>query len=187
MNSELMLEKQKEDQVFMMKLYDWMTIHYMEHKLDVNEILTELEMNLADFEDNIKRITGMTPKEYIYDFRLSKARDLLVNTNDSLEDIARIIGFKTMGKFEMLFQHKTGKKKKKKSINFAPRIKNKGPSWFDRDTHQITLKTGLSSLVNGGPLSKHTSFMPVDYKDGEHPQPVIKEFSSHHPGGPILF
>lgn len=108
MNSELMLEKQKEDQVFMMKLYDWMTIHYMEHKLDVNEILTELEMNLADFEDNIKRITGMTPKEYIYDFRLSKARDLLVNTNDSLEDIARIIGFKTMGKFEMLFQHKTG-------------------------------------------------------------------------------
>jgi transcriptional regulator GlxA family with amidase domain len=107
-NSELMLEKQKEDQVFMMKLYDWMTIHYMEHKLDVNEILTELEMNLADFEDNIKRITGMTPKEYIYDFRLSKARDLLVNTNDSLEDIARIIGFKTMGKFEMLFQHKTG-------------------------------------------------------------------------------
>ena len=53
-NTELMLQKQKEDQEFMMKLYDWMTIHYMEEKLDVNEILAELSMNLADFEDNIK-------------------------------------------------------------------------------------------------------------------------------------
>jgi len=27
---------------------------------------------------------------------------------------------------------------------------------------------------------------PVDYKGGEHPQPVIKEFSSHHLYGPFL-
>jgi hypothetical protein len=73
-----------------------------------------------------------------------------------------------------------------KSSNFATEIKTLGLPWFDRDTHQITMKLGQSSLVNGGPLTKRYQ-MPVDYKDGEHPQPVIKEFSSHHPGGPILF
>jgi hypothetical protein len=46
------------------------------------------------------------------------------------------------------------------------------------------MKTGQSSLVDGGPLPKRF-LMPMDYKDGEHPQPVIKEFSSHHPGGPF--
>jgi len=47
--------------------------------------------------------------------------------------------------------------------------KTNGPYRTDRDTHQITLKLGVTSLANGGPLIKLFYCMPVDYKGGEHP------------------
>ena len=92
----------------MMKLYDWMSDHYMERKLDVNEILSEVSMNLADFEDNIKRITGLSPKEYVYDFRMKKAKEMLEQTNDDISDIIEAVGFKNHEKFVFYFQQKTG-------------------------------------------------------------------------------
>ena len=107
-NTERMMLKQKEDQEFMMKLFDWMSDHYMERKLDVNEILSEVSMNLADFEDNIKRITGLSPKEYVYDFRMKKAKEMLEQTNDDISDIIEAVGFKNHEKFVFYFQQKTG-------------------------------------------------------------------------------
>ena len=107
-DTEYLLRQQKQDQAFMEQLTAWMDVHHMEHQIDVNEILTQLSMNLADFEDNIKRITGMQPKEYIYDFRLHKAQELLEKTNDPVADIAARVGFRNLEKFEMLFRHKTG-------------------------------------------------------------------------------
>jgi transcriptional regulator GlxA family with amidase domain len=85
-----------------------MDIHYMERRLDVNDILAELSMSLADFEDNIKRITGLTPREFVYDIRLRKAKVMLEQTNDSIADIATQIGFRTAEKFELLFSDKVG-------------------------------------------------------------------------------
>ena len=105
---ERILQKQREDQAFMEKLYEWMDIHYMERRLDVNDILAELSMSLADFEDNIKRITGLTPREFVYDIRLRKAKVMLEQTNDSIADIATQIGFRTAEKFELLFSDKVG-------------------------------------------------------------------------------
>ena len=64
---------------------------------------------------------------------------------------------------------------------------HKGLCRFDRDTHQITLKLGTPSLANGGPLTKRSPKMPVDYKDREAPHLVNKEFSSHLRHDPIFF
>ena len=43
----------------------------------------------------------------------------------------------------------------------------------------------MSSSANGGPLTK-LHIEPVDYKGGELPQLVIKEFSSHRRHSPFL-
>ena len=46
------------------------------------------------------------------------------------------------------------------------------------------LKTEMSSSANGGPLTK-LHIEPADYKGGELPQLVIKEFSSHRRHSPF--
>ena len=38
---------------------------------------------------------------------------------------------------------------------------------LDWDTHQIKLKTEMTSLVNGGPHALKAAEMSVDYKGGE--------------------
>jgi hypothetical protein len=47
------------------------------------------------------------------------------------------------------------------------------------------MKTGMFSSANGGPLTKLPT-EPADYKGGELPQPVIKEFSSHRRHSPFF-
>lgn len=63
-----------------------------------------------------------------------------------------------------------------------------GVGRFDRDTHQIILKTETTSLVNGGP-QKHASVLaekPVDYNDGEFSNHFDSEFH-HIIGSPFLY
>ena len=43
----------------------------------------------------------------------------------------------------------------------------------------------MPSLSNGGPLPKRLEQMPVDYKGGELPYPVLRSF--HHIAGTALF
>ena len=60
---------------------------------------------------------------------------------------------------------------------------------FDRDTHQITLKTDVASSTNGGPQRDFISraAKSVDYKGEEHSNLIDSEFSSHHRHDPFLF
>jgi hypothetical protein len=77
-------------------------------------------------------------------------------------------------------------------------LKILGACWFDRDTHQLTFENravfscqwlAISSGKNESRLRAvgQSIRLPMDYKGGEHPQPVIKEFSSHHLCVPISF
>jgi len=54
------------------------------------------------------RVTGSTPYEYLILTRIEKARELLLNTNLSLGEIAEIIGFQDTGHFITTFKKRTG-------------------------------------------------------------------------------
>ena len=98
----------EEDQKFMTILNEWMDDHYTERRIDANEILKMLNLSLADFEDNIKRLTGLSPKEFIFDFRLGKSLAFLTDTEADVDVVAKQVGFRDAEMFVRLFHQKYG-------------------------------------------------------------------------------
>jgi transcriptional regulator GlxA family with amidase domain len=100
--------KAKEDYEFMQRIQLWMEKNYKNPDLDVEALIQYLSMSLADFEGQLKRITNKTPKEYISEFRLNKAKQMLEHTNESVADISFELGFANAPQFNRLFQEATG-------------------------------------------------------------------------------
>jgi ligand-binding sensor domain-containing protein/AraC-like DNA-binding protein len=103
---EMAKQRSEEDRKFMVILNEWMNDHYAERRIDANEILKMLNLSLADFEENIKRLTGLSPKEFIFDFRLTKSQQILEDTDDDIDDIAKRVGFRDGETFVRLFHEK---------------------------------------------------------------------------------
>ncbi len=68
--------------------------------------LADLEgYNLTYYCEWFKKITGMTPKAYIQTLRLNKAKELLVQTNLSILEVAQRVGYEYHSSLTRLFQH----------------------------------------------------------------------------------
>ena len=103
-----MQNRVNEDYEFMQRVRQWMDDNYKDPTLEVDPLLQHMSMSLADFEDQLKRITNKTPKEYMSDFRLNKAKQILERTDDSVADISFDLGFANASQFNRLFQESTG-------------------------------------------------------------------------------
>jgi AraC-like DNA-binding protein len=103
---EMAKHRSEEDKKFMVILYEWMNDHSTERRIDANEILKMLDMTQADFEEHIKRLTGFTPKAFIFDFRLTKSQQMLEDTDADIDDIAKRVGFRDGETFVRLFHEK---------------------------------------------------------------------------------
>ncbi|MBO4356406.1 MAG: helix-turn-helix transcriptional regulator [Clostridia bacterium] len=60
------------------------------------------------FEKRFKRITGLTPKDYLTSVRLEKAKEYLSSTEMKIEEISLICGFNDQCNFTRLFKKKLG-------------------------------------------------------------------------------
>ena len=56
----------------------------------------------------LKKQTGMTFIAYVQDVRLSEAKQRLLTTDDSIEDIAEAVGYENKGYFYKIFTKKYG-------------------------------------------------------------------------------
>ena len=70
-------------------------------------LIVFMSMSLADFESKLKRITNKTPKEYISEYRIDKAKQMLAHTDASIADISFELGFANAAQFNRLFQEAT--------------------------------------------------------------------------------
>jgi AraC family transcriptional regulator of adaptative response / methylphosphotriester-DNA alkyltransferase methyltransferase len=59
-----------------------------------------------------KRMTGMTPAAFLHEIRVSKAKQLLQESNLTMIEIAKLIGFHSSSHFSMVF---------KKYVNMSPK------------------------------------------------------------------
>ena len=100
--------KAKIDYDFMQQLQSWMETNYKNPSIDIENLISHLSMSLAEFECQLKRITNKTPKEYISEFRLNKAKQMLEHTNESIADISFELGFANAAQFNRLFQETIG-------------------------------------------------------------------------------
>ncbi len=77
--------------------------------LDFAAIARESGMGYSTLRRRFKEATGYSLKEYVLRIRLSRAKELLTLTSQSVEDIAIAVGFDDPYYFSRLFRHKEGR------------------------------------------------------------------------------
>ena len=83
----------------------YMKDHYMQ-PISIKEIAAELKMSEANFCQFFKKITGIAPKEYLTNLKLTKAKDMLMFTN--VTEVALDLGYENISHFIALFKNKYG-------------------------------------------------------------------------------
>jgi len=77
-------------------------------KLSVEQIASQFYLSASVLTHSFKKITGFSPKQYLMSCRLAHARNLLLNSNDSITNIAKISGFQDVNNFIRFFRKEVG-------------------------------------------------------------------------------
>ena len=81
--------------------------HYQD-KLYIRDLASQVGMNEQYFCRFFKKALGRSPMEYINEFRIRKAIELLEKTNRSVTEICMEAGFNNLGNFLREFKKETG-------------------------------------------------------------------------------
>lgn len=101
-------------------ILQYIKLHYAE-KISLAILAQQIGMNEQYFCRFFKKILGNSPMEYVNEYRLTKAKELLSETDKQILDVTMECGFHNMGNFIRIFKLYTGfspsayRKKYKKS------------------------------------------------------------------------
>jgi len=104
MRAQSMLNRKSQD---IERVCAEMRKNYTEQK-EVSYYADMCFLSTGRFHRVFKLYTGMTPCEYINDIRISRAKELLVNTNMTMSEIAERTGFSDQNYFSRVFKKYTG-------------------------------------------------------------------------------
>ena len=76
--------------------------------LGIEEIAQAAYLSEYHFARLFRRVTGVTPHAYLANLRLEQARELLINTRESISDIAGAVGYQSQSHFTKAFKAVTG-------------------------------------------------------------------------------
>ena len=82
--------------------------NYSTPSLSIEDISQYAEISPSYFRSLFKEVTSKTPAEYIMDYRIEKAKELLETTDYSTKDIAIAVGYDCRY-FYSVFKSKVGK------------------------------------------------------------------------------
>ena len=75
-------------------------------EISLKELSQLCNMSLSTFKRHFKKIYDSTPNEYLFDKRLENSKKLLATSEQSIDDIALLSGFKTTAHFSRRFKEK---------------------------------------------------------------------------------
>lgn len=78
--------------------------HYMEGDLNITKISRELLINQTYLRRMFKDETGMTLWEFLTEYRMQKAKQLLLHTDHGINKIAEMVGYNDVGYFGKCFK-----------------------------------------------------------------------------------
>lgn len=78
--------------------------HYHDCQLSVSEIAKELLINQTDLRKMFKEETSMTISEYLVKYRMEKAKELILHTDEKLAVIAEKVGYSDVSYFSNCFK-----------------------------------------------------------------------------------
>jgi AraC-like DNA-binding protein len=86
--------------------------------VSIQDIVSSFGMSEANFCHYFKKITGVSPKKYLTDLKMEKARDLLAHT--SVTDAALDLGYENISHFIAQFKAKYGQTPKQYQKRLVP-------------------------------------------------------------------
>lgn len=74
------------------------------HSLRVEDVAETLGVGYSWFRQTFKRVTGVSPAQYISRLLISRAKEILVSERMTISEIAYLLGFESVGQFSTLFR-----------------------------------------------------------------------------------
>ena len=89
------------------------TIHYFNEafsqEISIEEYAKNQHMSVCWFIRCFKRYMGMTPLQYITSIRSNNAKDLLKNTDFTIQEIGSLVGYENPLYLSRIFRKQTGR------------------------------------------------------------------------------
>jgi len=92
---------------YVRKSLEYIQENYM-NDLNVNKLAEYMNLNRSYLCSIFKKILNTSPQNYIAQYRINKACDLLKNSSYSISDISLMIGYKDYAVFQRYFKKVTG-------------------------------------------------------------------------------
>ena len=74
------------------------------HTLRAEDIAKSLGVGYSWFRQSFKRITGISPAQYIARLLISRAKEMLISENHTITETAYLLGFESVGQFSTIFR-----------------------------------------------------------------------------------
>lgn len=81
---------------------------YYSADISIDDICNLIYLSPCHFKRVFKDCTGQTPYQYLMGIRLMKAKEILRESDSSIEEVARLCGFVNSGHFSTVFKRNTG-------------------------------------------------------------------------------
>lgn len=85
----------------------YMNLHYHE-PIQITDVANFVGFHPNYFSNIFKEEQGITPKQYLTDLKIKKSKELLIQTQDAISQIANSVGFQDMLAFSKFFNKNTG-------------------------------------------------------------------------------
>ena len=96
------------DKVFLEKIYGLIEEHLSEEDFNVSTLAAMMGMSRSGLFSKVKALTGQSPQEFLINYRLSRARELLKSHEYNISEVAYKVGFSTLNGLSRAFKNKYG-------------------------------------------------------------------------------
>ena len=82
--------------------------HYANPELSLNMVSMKMGYNASHLSREFKKIKGTNFIDYLIEFRITKAKELLSNSKEKINDISKMVGYANANSFMRIFKRYTG-------------------------------------------------------------------------------
>lgn len=82
---------------------------YAEEQLGLTKVAKAVNISANHLSEKFKQVTGINFVDYVARARFEKARDLLLDSNRRISEIAFAVGFQSLSQFNRVFKRLSGK------------------------------------------------------------------------------
>lgn len=96
------------EETFLNKAKEILEKHLSESSFGAEQFASEMNVSQTQFLRKLKALTNLTINEFIRDFRLQRAADLLTKKSSTVSEVAFEVGFESLSYFTKTFKEKFG-------------------------------------------------------------------------------